>query len=307
MNKEINEQQEIKKDDVVNEDASKSSKNKKKSVFAGLNSQQKKELKQKVKDVINANKPHKGDINTTLRDENNIIELRDVKKKYTNGYLINETLRGVNLDIKKGDFVIILGPSGSGKTTLMNIMSGLDRATEGDVRVVDKQLINMKQNQLTDFRRQNISFVFQQYGLLPTLSVEENVEIGADLQSDKSRRIKPLEALKSVGMQDYAKKFPHELSGGQQQRVSIARALAKNPIILFGDEPTGAVDEEMSKVILKEFVKVNKDLNTTVIIVTHNPIFADLGSLVIKVKDGNIHELIRNENPRTVDELNWDQ
>ena len=182
-------------------------------------------------------------------------------------------------------------------------MSGLDRATDGDVRVCDKQLINMNQNKLTDFRKEYIGFVFQQYGLLPTLSVEENVEIGADLQVDKKRRIKPQDALKAVGMLDYAKKFPHELSGGQQQRVSIARALAKNPIILFGDEPTGAVDETMSKIILKEFVKVNQELKTTLIIVTHNPIFAELGTLVIKVKDGNINELIRNDRPKSVDEL----
>lgn len=292
------------KDDKVSQ---KPFKNNKKSVLKGLSSEEKKEIKNKVKAVEKANKPHKGDIDVQLRDPNNIIELRGVYKRYTNGYLINETLKGVDLDIKRGDFVVILGPSGSGKTTLMNIMSGLDRATEGDVRVVDKQLINMKHNQLTEFRRKNISFVFQQYGLLPTLSVEENVEIGADLQTDKSRRINPKEALKAVGMIDYLKKFPHELSGGQQQRVSIARALAKNPIILFGDEPTGAVDEEMSKVILKEFIKVNKELKTTVIIVTHNPIFADLGTLVIKVRDGNISELIKNKNPKTVDELNWDQ
>lgn len=272
-----------------------------------LSKDERKELKKRIKEVEKLNRNHKGDIDMPSRDPNNIIELRDVKKIFTNGYLINETLKGVNLDIRKGEFVIILGPSGSGKTTLMNIMSGLDRATDGDVRVCDKQLINMNQNKLTDFRKEYIGFVFQQYGLLPTLSVEENVEIGADLQVDKKRRIKPQDALKAVGMLDYAKKFPHELSGGQQQRVSIARALAKNPIILFGDEPTGAVDETMSKIILKEFVKVNQELKTTVIIVTHNPIFAELGTLVIKVKDGNINELIRNDRPKSVDELKWDE
>lgn len=144
--------------------------------------------------------------------------------------------------------------------------------------------------------------MFQQYGL-QTLTVEENVEIGADLQIDTITKIKTSQALDAVGMLEYAKKYPKELSGGQQQRVSIARALAKNPIILFGDEPTGAVDESMSRVILKEFVKVNKELKTTVIIVTHNPIFAELGTLVIKFRNGLISELIRNDNLKAVDDL----
>ncbi|KEZ24033.1 ABC transporter ATP-binding protein [Ureaplasma diversum] len=278
-----------------------------KSNFKKLSKEEQKQIKQRIKEVDKLNQQHKGEINMPLRDPNNIIELRGVKKIFTNGYLINDILKGVDLDIKRGEFVIILGPSGSGKTTLMNIMSGLDRATEGDVRVCDQQLINMSHTKLTEFRKKNIGFVFQQYGLLPTLTVEENVEIEADLQVDKSRRINPAKALDAVGMLDYAKKFPHELSGGQQQRVSIARALAKNPIILFGDEPTGAVDETMSKVILKEFVKVNKELKTTVIIVTHNPIFAELGTLVIKVRNGEIAELYKNEHPKGVDDLKWDQ
>lgn len=278
-----------------------------KSNFKNLSKSEQKQIKQRIKEVDKLNRQHKGEINMPLRDPNNIIELRGVKKIFTNGYLINDILKGVDLDIKRGEFVIILGPSGSGKTTLMNIMSGLDRATEGDVRVCDQQLINMSHKKLTDFRKRNIGFVFQQYGLLPTLSVEENVEIGADLQVEKSRRISPSKALDAVGMLEYAKKFPHELSGGQQQRVSIARALAKNPIILFGDEPTGAVDETMSKVILKEFVKVNKELKTTVIIVTHNPIFAELGTLVIKVRNGEISELYKNDQPKEVDDLKWDQ
>ncbi|WP_051675917.1 ABC transporter ATP-binding protein [Ureaplasma canigenitalium] len=266
-----------------------------------------KELKKRVKEVEKLNKNHNGPIDVEMEDSRNIIELRNVRKSFTNGYLINETLKGINLDVRKGDFCIILGPSGSGKTTIMNIMSGLDRATEGETRVVGKQLINMNHAQLTTFRRDYIGFVFQQYGLLPTLNVEENVEIGYDLQRDHSRKLDYREILKAVNMLEYAKKYPHELSGGQQQRVSIARALAKNPIILFGDEPTGAVDEEMSKIILKEFVKVNKEMGTTVIIVTHNPIFSELGSLVIKVKDGHIQEVIRNDNPKKVDELKWDQ
>lgn len=274
-----------------------------KSQYKNLSKDEKAKIKARIKEIKKMNSPHKGPTDIEFKNKDNIIELTDVRKYYSNGFLVTEILKGVDLEIKNGDFVIILGPSGSGKTTLMNIISGLDRASSGVVNVAGKNLICFNDSELTKFRRDNVGYVFQQYGLLPNLTVKENIEIGQQLQSDKSKR-KPIEDIvKSVGLLDHINKFPHQLSGGQQQRVSIARAFAKNPTILFGDEPTGAIDEEMSKMVLKEFVNINKEYKTTIIIVTHNPIFADLGSLVIKIKDGNIHQCIRNEYPKSVDEL----
>lgn len=277
-----------------------------KQAYKSLSKDDRKALKERAKNVEKLNKPHKGPKTLPLSDDN-IIELKDVVKYYSNGYIITQILKGVNLEIKKGDFVIILGPSGSGKTTLMNIISGLDRASDGITNVCGTDLINLKDNELTKFRKDNVGYVFQQYGLLPNLTVRENVEIGANLQADKSKRLDVFEILESVGMLEHKDKFPHQLSGGQQQRVSIARAFAKNPTILFGDEPTGAIDEEMSKMVLKQFVDINRKYQTTVIIVTHNPIFEGLGDLVVKIKDGNISSLSRNEHPKEVDELPWGQ
>lgn len=279
--------------------------NKKK--YKNLTKEKQKILKKEVKSINKLNEPHKGSKTIEFKDSNNIVELEDVVKFYTNGYTVTQILKGVNLKIRKGDFVVILGPSGSGKTTLMNIISGLDRATNGVTNVCGFNLINLKDNELTKFRQINVGYVFQQYGLLPNLTVKENVEIGADLQTDKSKKLDPEEVLKSFGMLEHKNKFPHQLSGGQQQRVSIARAFAKNPTILFGDEPTGAIDEEMSKLVMKEFVDINKKYGTTVIIVTHNPMFQGLGSLVIKFKNGAISSITRNENPKSIDELSWGQ
>ena len=277
-----------------------------KEAFKSLSKDDRRALKERAKNVEKLNKPHNGPKQVPL-SEDNIIELKDVVKYYTNGYIVTQILKGVNLEIKRGDFVIILGPSGSGKTTLMNIISGLDRASDGITNVNGTDLINLKDSELTKFRKENVGYVFQQYGLLPNLTVRENVEIGANLQADKSKRLDVFEILEAVGMLEHKDKFPHQLSGGQQQRVSIARAFAKNPTILFGDEPTGAIDEEMSKMVLKQFVDINKKYQTTVIIVTHNPIFEELGTLVVRIKDGNISSLIRNENPKDVDDLPWGQ
>lgn len=278
-----------------------------KSQFKNLSKEEKDKIKARLKEIKKMNSPHKGPKDVEFKNSDNIIELTDVRKYYSNGFLVTEILKGIDLEIRNGDFVIILGPSGSGKTTLMNIISGLDRASSGIVNVAGKNLICFSDAELTKFRKDNVGYVFQQYGLLPNLTVKENIEIGQQLQTDKSKR-KPIEDIvRSVGLLDHINKFPHQLSGGQQQRVSIARAFAKNPTILFGDEPTGAIDEEMSKMVLKEFVNINKEYKTTIIIVTHNPIFADLGSLVIRIKDGSIHQCIRNENPKSVDELPWGQ
>lgn len=234
-----------------------------------------------------------------------VIDLKNAVKYYNNGILATKVLKGVNLQIPYGEFVVILGPSGSGKTTLLNVISGMDTATYGTTVVCNNNLINLKSPELTDFRRKNIGYVFQQYGLLPNLTIRENVEVGSNLQTNKDKRINIDELLKNIGIYEHRNKFPHELSGGQQQRVSIARSVAKNPDIIFGDEPTGAIDEEMSKQIMQLFLDVNKKYKTTIIIVTHNPIFADLATMVIKVKDGNIAEIVKNKKPKRVDQLNW--
>lgn len=236
---------------------------------------------------------------------NYVIDFENLTKYYFNKWMATKVLKGFELKIKQGEFVVILGPSGSGKTTLLNIMSGMDKATYGKTIVNGNNLIKMSDTQLTQFRKENIGYIFQQYGLLPNLTVRENVEIGWNLQSDKSKRLDIDELLKTVGMLEYSAKFPHELSGGQQQRVSVARSMAKNPAIVFGDEPTGAVDEEMSKQILQLFVDINKKFNTTVIIVTHNPIIADLATRVIKVNSGYIAHNYTNKKRKTVSQLDW--
>ncbi len=234
-----------------------------------------------------------------------IIDLENVTKYYYNKWVANKVLKNVNLKIEKGEFVVILGPSGSGKTTLLNIISGMDKATYGKTIINNTNLIWMNDKQLTKFRKNNIGYIFQQYGLLPNLNVRENIEIGWELQKNKDKRLDIDELLTTVGMQDAVDKFPHELSGGQQQRVSVARSMAKNPAIVFGDEPTGAVDQEMSKKIMQLFVDINKKFKTTVIIVTHNPIFADLADRVIKVNSGNILYNSINKKPKQINELNW--
>jgi len=221
-------------------------------------------------------------------NRDNIITLKDVVKFYYNSKISFLVLDKTDLIVKKGDFVIILGPSGSGKTTLLNIMSGLDNATSGQVIVCNQNLINKNASQLTQFRRKYVSFIFQQYGLLPNLTVRENVEIGADLQINKTFRLDVDEVLKSVGMFEYRKKMPYELSGGQQQRVSIARTLVKNPDIIFGDEPTGALDDVTSKKIMDMFVKANQKYHTTVVMVTHNEELTKYANKVVRVVNGKI-------------------
>lgn len=218
--------------------------------------------------------------------------------------MVTKILKNINLEIKKGEFVVILGPSGSGKTSLLNIITGIDVATSGQTYVNGQNLINKTPSQLTKFRKLNIGYIFQSYNLLPNLTVRENVEIGWKLQKNSSLRLNINELLAMIGIDKYQDRYPYELSGGQQQRVSIARSMAKNPAIIFGDEPTGAVDEEMSKQILKLFVDLNKKFKTTVVIVTHNSIFADLATRVIKVNSGQIIQNYFNHKPKTINQLN---
>ena len=239
-----------------------------------------------------------------------VIDLKDVSKYYFNNFIAFKVLNDINLQIKYGEFVVILGPSGSGKTTLLNIISGMDKANYGQTIVCNKNLINFSFNELTKFRKNNIGYVFQQYGLLPNLTVFENVEIGQNLSNIKYKNKEEKEndinnILKLIGLYQYRNNFPHQLSGGQQQRVSIARSIAKRPNIIFGDEPTGAVDEEMSKNIMQLFVDINKKYKTTIIIVTHNPAIANLADKVINVKNGVIDSIKINKNPKKVNQIKW--
>ncbi len=258
--------------------------------------------KKDIKKIINDNKPHKGQkqVNNT---EGNIIELTNVEKTFTNGYIANHVLKDINITIKEGQFVVILGKSGSGKTTLMNILSGLSRASCGSTIVANTNLINLTNSELTLFRRSNIGYIFQEYGLLGTLTVYENVLTGFNL--NKKNRDKKIvdEIIDMVGLTLYKNKFPSELSGGQQQRVAIARAVAKNPKIIFGDEPTGAVDSQMSKKILTLLKKINKENNTTIVIITHDKNIAKIADLVFVISDGQIKETIVNKKSLDVKDL----
>ncbi|AGR40712.1 ABC transporter ATP-binding protein [Spiroplasma taiwanense] len=237
--------------------------------------------------------------------EKNVIELYNVKKWYITGDMLTPVLRGVDLKLEKGKFIVILGPSGSGKTTLLNTISGLDKTSEGDVFVLGNNLSLLKDSHLTKFRRENVGFIFQQYNLLSNLTAKENAEVGENLSRSKENKMSIDEIFKTIGMEEQMNKYPHQMSGGQQQRVSIARALAKNPEILFGDEPTGALDEEMGRKVLEILVDVKNKYNTTIIIVTHNPNISEIGDTVIHVRNGLIDEIKQNLNPKRPSDIDW--
>ncbi|WP_342274268.1 ABC transporter ATP-binding protein [Spiroplasma endosymbiont of Phycita roborella] len=243
--------------------------------------------------------------NNTPDTQTNVIELFDVKKSYLTGDLEYEVLKGVNLKIKLGDFVVILGPSGSGKTTLLNIISGLDKPNTGDVFVAGYNLSLLKDSHLTKFRRDNVGFIFQQYNLLTNLTARENAEVGENLAKNKNKNMIIDDIFQVIEMDEHMNKFPSQLSGGQQQRVSIGRALAKNPTILFCDEPTGALDEEMGRKVLEILLDVNREYKTSIIMVTHNPNFQYVANTVINVKNGKIISVKNNEKPMKPNEINW--
>ncbi|WP_412031912.1 ABC transporter ATP-binding protein [Malacoplasma muris] len=238
------------------------------------------------------------------------ISLTNVTKYYSSKTFALKVLDNINLNIYKGDFVVILGPSGSGKTSLMNLLSGIDVPTYGDVNVEGFKLQNLTSRQLTSFRKDVISYVFQRYGLLPNLTVYENVLMGSFLgkntysekvfQQEKNfnaltelkEKERCLKILEIMGLLSQKEKYPYEMSGGQKQRTSIARTMAKNPLIIFGDEPTGAVDEEMSQNIIDAFVKINQELKTTIIIITHDEKISTFANRVIFVLDGKINNVV---------------
>lgn len=226
-----------------------------------------------------------------------MLKCRDIIKSY-NG---NRVLNGVSLDISKGEFVVILGASGSGKSTLLSVLSGLERADGGAVECGGTNLSELNDSQLTAFRRDKIGFIFQQYYLLSHLSVQNNVKMGADLVGNKDY-VKIIEA---VGLGDKLKSRPPQLSGGEQQRVCIARALAKNPEILFLDEPTGALDEKTGREVLDYIIKFKAERGITVIMVTHNENIAETAETVVRMNSGKIVETRKNAKPKTAYEIGW--
>ena len=237
-------------------------------------------------------------------EKNVILKLEDVSKKYRYGDQIVTALDNVNLEIKTGEIIVILGPSGAGKTTLLNVLSGLDRPSEGKIMFEGKDIVKYSESKITKFRKDNLGFIFQTYNLLEHLNVYENVMVGASIKKKKNKEhINKI--IDVVGLSKHKKKYMHELSGGEQQRVSIARAIVKNPKIMFADEPTGALDEKTGKKVLETLVRVNETLGTTMIIVTHNPGIAKIGDRILHVNSGKIDKVLINEKRTKPSEIPW--
>lgn len=233
-----------------------------------------------------------------------IVELKNVSKIYNTGEKKFKALDNVDLSINSGEFVVILGPSGAGKSTLLNLIGGMDTPSQGNIEIDGEDISKYNENQLSEYRAENIGFIFQFYNILPTLTVLENVELVKDVVKNGNDS---KEAIKAVGLEEHMNKFPNQLSGGEQQRVSIARAIAKNPKLLLCDEPTGALDSKTGVEVLK-LLKKQCDGNNgenTVIIVTHNSLFAEIADTVIRVKNGKIESITSNENPKKIDEVKW--
>lgn len=230
-----------------------------------------------------------------------MITASDIRKSYSSGASKNEVLKGIDLQIADGDFTVILGASGSGKSTLLNCLSGLERLDSGTIRYGAVDITGLSDTGITKFRKDNIGFIFQQYYLLPNLTVEKNVRMGADLAGNQDYR----EILRAVGLEDKRKKYPGELSGGEQQRVSVARALAKKPKVLFLDEPTGALDEQTGRQVLDYICKLQKEYGFTAIMVTHNSNIAEMANTVIKMNSGRIAEIYTNAAQKTAYEIGW--
>ncbi len=231
-----------------------------------------------------------------------VFSARDLTKTYQMGDIQIHALRGVNLNLYPGEFVVLLGPSGSGKSTLLNILGGLDNPTSGSVHYRDHDLVTASESDLTRYRREHVGFVFQFYNLIPTLTAGENVQLVTDIVETP---YSVEEALSLVGLYERRDHFPSQLSGGEQQRVAIARAVSKRPDILLCDEPTGALDLATGKKVLEAILKVNRELGTLVAIITHNAAIAGLADRVVRLANGQIVSVETNPKKITVDELSW--
>ena len=230
------------------------------------------------------------------------LEIRGIKKSFGTGDSRVNVLKGLDLDIEKGEFCVLLGPSGSGKSTLLNIIGGIDGADEGSITIEGERLEDMTEKKLSLYRRKHLGYIFQMYNLIPNLTVRENIEVGAYL-SDHPLDVDEL--LHTLGLYEYQKKLPNQLSGGQQQRTAIGRAIVKNPDILLCDEPTGALDYHTSKEILKLVETVNQRYGNTIIMVTHNDAIKDMADRVVKLRDGMIRKNYRNEVKIPAINLEW--
>jgi len=230
------------------------------------------------------------------------VELRDVKKIYRMGEVEIAAANGIDFFVNKGEFAVVVGASGAGKTTLLNILGGMDTATSGKVIVDGENIVKFSPKNLTDYRREDIGFVFQFYNLVPNLTALENVELALQICKEP---LDAREVLEEVGLGERADNFPAQLSGGEQQRVSIARALAKNPKLLLCDEPTGALDYNTGKAILKLLQDTCRKQGMTVILITHNLAIAPMADRVIHIKSGKVSKVIENENPVPVETIEW--
>ena len=230
------------------------------------------------------------------------IEFKNVCKQYIMGEITINALNNTNFEIEKGELVVIVGPSGAGKTTALNILGGMDIATSGKVIVDGKEVSKLKNRQLVKYRREDIGFVFQFYNLVQNLTAKENVELATQICKDS---LNVEEVLEKVGLKDRMKNFPSQLSGGEQQRVAIARAIAKNPKLLLCDEPTGALDYKTGKQILKLLQDTARKEKMTVLIITHNAAIAPMADKVIKFKNGKAEEILINQNPKPIEEIEW--
>ena len=230
------------------------------------------------------------------------IALKNVEKVYKTGEIEIHAADGINFEMEKGEFVVIVGPSGAGKTTVLNILGGMDSATSGNVLVDGEDVATYNAKKLTKYRREDVGFVFQFYNLVQNLTALENVELAQQIiKNPKDAR----EVLEEVGLKERMKNFPAQLSGGEQQRVSIARALAKNPKLLLCDEPTGALDYQTGKSILKLLQDTCRKTNTTVVVITHNKAIAPMADRVIEIKNGKVGAMMQNEHPIDVAKIEW--
>jgi putative ABC transport system ATP-binding protein len=235
-------------------------------------------------------------------DPKAILRARSLSKVYEMGSVRVDALRAVDVDLRRGELLVLLGASGSGKSTLLNILGGLDRPTSGSLRYRDLDLSEADDEALTSYRRQYVGFVFQLYNLIPSLTARENVALVSEIATNP---MDPDRALSMVGLRDRMDHFPAQLSGGEQQRVAIARAIAKQPELLFCDEPTGALDAETGKLVLQVLDTVNRETDTTTAIITHNVAIAAMGDRVMHMSSGEITEIYENDERASLDEITW--